>query len=64
MATILKICDVDEAEILEVTPPAGGVIRMYIGIEGDDQSWRDIALNKEDASDLIEYLQSHLSELK
>ncbi|MDR2004105.1 MAG: hypothetical protein LBQ74_13820 [Prevotella sp.] len=62
MATVLKIISGDD--VLEVTPPEEGVIQMYISEVQDEQSWRGIALDKNDTTNLIEYLQKYLGELE
>ena len=63
MATILKINDGEN--ILEVTPPnQERILEIWTGSDDDPQSWRNVALDKEDATNLIEYLQKHLNELE
>ena len=63
MATILKINDGEN--ILEVAPPnEEGILMIWTGLELDQQSWRSVALDKEDTTNLIEYLQKHLNELE
>ena len=63
MATILKI--IDGENILEVTHPnQERILEIWTGSDDDPQSWRNVALDKEDATNLIEYLQKHLNELE
>lgn len=59
MATILKQVD-DEGRILEVASSYEGVIRIWVGMEEDFQSWTCVDLNKEDVRELIKHLQKRL----
>lgn len=62
MATILKIVDGDND--LEVMPISENVMEVWIGKEEDDQSWRCVKLDKNDATNLIRFIQEQLESEK
>ena len=63
MATILKISDGEN--ILEAMPLDNNeCFDIWMGDEEDSQSWRCVSLDKEDAKNLIRYIQEQLNYLK